>query len=203
MQPEGKFLKSLIEVSHIEFQSYDFYHHELIFSSGFAQQILGYSKDEYSKFSRKFYEDLIYPDDIPMMHEAINKIIHSSPGEIIEMTARYKRSNGNYIWMYTRKVVSERDKQGYPCTITTIAEDITKLIELQDQLKEKVKLLQAISYKNSHMLRSPVASIIGLINIIEEKDTMSPHNLKIFNFLKQAIEKLDSVVHEINEISQM
>ena len=61
-------------------------------------------------------------------------------------------------------MVVERDEKGYPSTITTVAEDITDMIDLQDQLREKIRLLESISYKNSHMLRSPVASIIGLIN---------------------------------------
>ncbi|HWZ15573.1 MAG TPA: PAS domain-containing protein [Mucilaginibacter sp.] len=202
MKPGGKFLKSLIEVSHIEFQAYDFQRHELIFSSGLGQRILGYSKEDYEKLSRDFYEKLIHPDDIPIMHQAIEKLIHSSPHEVIEMTARYRRSDGNYIWIYTRKLVSERNKKGEPRTITTIAEDITVMIQLRDELREKVELLESISYKNSHLVRSPVASIIGLINLIEEKDIISAHNMEILNYLKDAIEKLDAVIHEINDIIQ-
>jgi PAS domain S-box-containing protein len=71
------------------------------------------------------------------MHEAVDKIIHSSKGEIIEMTARYRRSDGNYVWIYTRKLVTKRNKKGEPHTITTVAEDITEVVKLQDQLREK------------------------------------------------------------------
>lgn len=202
MQADSQFLNSLIEVSHIEFQSYDIHRHEIIFSSGLAQQVLGYTKEEFYNFGRDIYEELIHPDDIEVMHKALDKIMHSQKNEIVEMTVRYRRSDGNYIWLYTRKLVSKRNKRGDPCTITTVAEDITNMVYLQEQLKEKVQLLRSISYKNSHLLRSPVASIIGLINLIEEKDITSSHNLQVFSFLKMAIEKLDAVVHEINEASQ-
>jgi len=202
MEPNKKFLRSLIEVSHIEFQSYDFHRHQIIFSSGLSQRVLGYSKDEFYKLSRNFYEGMIHPDDIPKVHEAIEKIIHSSGDEVIEMTARYRKADGNYIWLYTRKLVSERDKDGNPRTITTVAEDVTEMIQLQDEFREKVRQLELISYKNSHQIRSPVASIIGLINLIEVRDIASPHNLKIFTFLKQAIEKLDTVIREINDLCQ-
>ncbi len=202
MEPGKKFLKSLIEVSHIEFQSYDFKRHQLIFSSGLAQRILGYSKDEFYKLSRNYYEGMIHPDDIPMMREAIEKIIHSTDDEVIEMTARFRKADGNYIWLYTRKLVSERDKDGNPRTITTVAEDVTEMILLQDELREKVQQLELISYKNSHLIRSPVSSIIGLINLIEVREITSTHNLKIFTFLKQAIEKLDTVIREINDLCQ-
>jgi PAS domain S-box-containing protein len=202
MKNGDKFLKSLIEVAHIEFQSYDFYRHRVIFSSGLAERILGYSEQEFAEHSRNYYQDLIHPDDLQKMQESIDKIIQSVNGEIVEMTARYRRADGNYIWIYTRKMVVDRGEKDFPCTITTVAEDITDFIELQGQLREKIQVLESISYKNSHLLRSPVASIIGLINLIEEKDITSEHNMQIFNFLKQAIEKLDSVIHEINDLSR-
>ena len=74
MEPNKKFLRSLIEVSLIEFQSYDFHRLQIIFSSGLSQRVLGYSKDEFYKLSRNFYEGMIHPDDIPKVHEAIEKI---------------------------------------------------------------------------------------------------------------------------------
>ncbi len=203
MQSDSDKLRSIIEVSHVEFQSYDVQRHQLICSSGLAQKILGYTKEEYFKLSRDFYKDLVHPDDLQKVHNNIDKLIHSAKGEIVENTARYRRSDGNYIWLYTRKIISEWDEKGNPSTITTVAEDITDVLQLQDQLREKVEQLEAISYKNSHLVRSPVASIIGLVNLIEEKDITSEHNMQIFHFLKQAIEKLDSVIHEINDLSQV
>jgi len=201
MKNESEFLKSLIEVSHVEFQSYDFQLHKIICSSGVAEKILGYTTDEFYKLSLNFYEGLIHPDDKQKMQEAVDKIIHSAKGEIVEMTARFRRADGKYIWIYSRKIVSERDEQGNPSLITTVAEDITLVIDTQDKLREKVQQLESISYKNSHQIRSPVASIIGLINLVEEQDIASQHNLEVFDLLKQAIEKLDTVIHEINDIS--
>ncbi len=53
--------------------------------------------------------------------------------------------------------------------------------------------------KNSRLLRSPVASIIGLIDLVEERGIASEHNKRLFEFLKKAIMKLDSVIYEIND----
>ncbi len=202
MENESKFLKSIIEVSHVEIQSYDFQNHRIIFSSGIAEKVLGYTKEEFGEVSRNYYEGIIHPDDKEKFMASIDKIIHSSTGEIIELTARFRRVDGVYKWLYTRKMVCERDERGFPSLITTVAEDITEVIEMQNKLREKVQQLQSISYKNSHLIRSPVASIIGLINLIEEKDITSAHNMQIFNLLKQAMEKLDDVIHDINDITE-
>jgi len=48
-------------------------------------------------------------------------------------------------------------------------------------------------------LRNPVASIIGLINLIEEKNITSEHNLEVFGYLKQTIGKLDEIIRDIND----
>jgi PAS domain S-box-containing protein len=199
---DPRFIKSLIEVSHIEFQTYDVYHRHLLCSSGVAQKILGYTKEEFFRLSNDFYEGIVYPDDLQVVEENMNKLMHSAPGVIITMTIRMRKSDGDYIWIYTRKIVTERNEKGEPTTITSVAEDISDFIKVQNQLKEKVLQLEAISHVNSHMVRGPVASIIGLINLIEEKDIASPHNLQVFNYLKEAIEKLDNVIYEINDLSR-
>ncbi|MGV9003555.1 PAS domain-containing protein [Flavobacterium sp.] len=194
-------MKSLIEVSNTEFQSYDFNRSKVIFTSGLIQKLLGYSQEEFSTLSENFYEMIIHPDDRQMMYQNIDEIIESSEREIIEMTARYKKANGTYLLIYTRKIVTQRDERGRPITITTIAEDITELSRIENKLKEKSAQLEAISWKNSHLLRSPVANIIGLIDMIEIDEITSKNNLKVFKYMKEVIKTLDTIIHEINNIS--
>jgi len=199
----SKFLRSLFDVAHVEFQKYDLQHHKLIFSSGVALKVLGYTFDEYVGFSNDFYREIVHPDDWPKVQETCNKLIHSQKGEIIEMTVRLRKKEGSYIWAYSRQMVLENNVNGDVVSAIREVEDVTYMVELQDQLKEKVSQLQAVSYKNSHLLRSPVASIIGLINMVEEHGITSEHNMQIFEYLKQAIEKLDQVIHEINDTARI
>ena len=199
MKNTNKTISTFIDVSHLEYQMYDFFHRKIICSSGLAQNVLGYTEQEFVKLSNNFYETLIHPDDLDTMKKTVDIIINSSQGEIIENTCRFKKSDGSFIWVYTRKTVLERDSNGNPSIICTIAEDITEIIILENKLKEKIKQLNDISWKNSHLLRGPVATIIGLVNLIKESEITSQHNIQIFSYVKQAIEKLDLVIHEINE----
>lgn len=194
-----KTISTFIDISHIEYQTYDVVHGKMTCSSGLAHKVLGYTEQEMVKLSHNFYESLIHPDDLGASKKTIEKIIKSSSGEIIENTSRFKKSDGSYLWIYTRQSVVERDKNGNPLTIITIAEDITEFIKLENQLKDKIEQLYVISWKNSHLLRDPVASIIGLVNSIEEKEISSQHNLQVFKYMKQTLEKLDLVIHQINE----
>jgi PAS domain S-box-containing protein len=203
MRPGIKFLHSLFEVTHVEFQTYDLSNHKLVFSSGLAHQMLGYSENEYSNLSNDFYKNIVYPDDFQKVQQAIDKILQSKNGEVIEMTVRLRKSDGYYIWVYSRQMIYERNHKDHSCAIIREVEDITKLVELQNELKEKVEQLNVVSFKNSHLLRSPVASIIGLVDLIEEHGITGEHNMQIIHFLKEAITKLDNVIHEINDVARL
>jgi PAS domain S-box-containing protein len=201
MKPNNRFLRSVFEVAHVEFQEYDLDKHILHFSSGIAVKILDYTPAEYFALSKDFYIKIVHPDDLPIIQQTFNKLIRSKQGEIAEMTVRLLRHDGNYIWAYSRQMVLERKPNGDIKTIVREVEDVTYIIQLEDQLKQKVDKLQTISYQNSHLLRSPVASIIGLVNIIEEHGIVGDHNQQIFEYLKQTIEKLDNVIREINDVA--
>jgi PAS domain S-box-containing protein len=203
MKTSDKFLRSLFEVSHVEFQTYDLSNHKLIFSSGMLSKILGYSPEEYNRHSSDFYKELIHPADRQKVLDHIQKICYSSQGQIIEMTVRVRRIDGQYIWVYSRQMVMERNIHTGACVIIREVQDVTEYIKLQDALERKIEQLQVISYKNSHLVRSPVASILGLVNMIEEQGITGEHNMQVLSYLKKAIEKLDGLIHEINDLTKL
>ena len=191
------FIESVIEVSHVDFSSYDLKNHALIYSSGLASRLLGYSQEEMNAFAEDYNRTIIHPDDLAIVDKKLDEIMHSKPGQIVETIVRYKRKDGRYIWGYTRKLVAERDESGQPSKITTIAQDITELVSIQDELMRRVKELDEISYRNSHELRGPVASIIGLTNLLRDKGLIDQHFLEILDHLGSTVQKLDNVVSEL------
>src|SRR5476651_2511903 len=100
MRPGVKFLNSLFEVTHVEFQAYDLSHHKVVFSSGVACKMLGYAEDEYVNLSKDFYKNIVHPDDCQKVQETINRIIQSKNGEVIDMTVRLRKIDGGYLWLY-------------------------------------------------------------------------------------------------------
>lgn len=197
MKPGLKFLNSIFEVTHLEFQTYDITHHKLTFSSGLACRLLGYSEEEYEQLSVGFYKTIIHPDDVQTVQDTLQKISKANKGEVFEMTIRLLKSDGAYIWVYSRQMVYEH--RGQVTTIIREVEDVTRLIELKNELEQKVDQLKTVSYKNSHLLRGPVASILGLVDMVEDEGINGEHNRQIFRYLKETITKLDNVVYEIND----
>ena len=200
MKRQRQLLNSIFEVAHVQFHYYDVDHLRLICSSGVAEKVLGYSTEEFAALSGEYFKQLIHPDDWHLTNETAQKVLRSGPGEIVEMTARYRKASGEYIWVYTRRKVSKRTKTGHPKELIVMAEDVTEFVDLQLQLKEKVEQLEKISWKNSHELRAPVANILGLVGLLSKK-LEGQHNHQILLYLKQSIEKLDSVIREVNSIA--
>ena len=87
-----------------------------------------------------------------------------------------------------------------------ISEDITerKKYELErqvmiDDLILRNKKLEEFAFIVSHVLRAPVANILGLNSlIIEDPDSKD----KYLELLNQSVQKLDSVIRELNDVLQ-
>ncbi|MBS1531730.1 MAG: PAS domain-containing protein [Bacteroidetes bacterium] len=76
------------------------------------------------------------------------------------------------------------------------ARDITKRLKAEEALIEQNERLKNIASLSSHELRRPVASMLGLLNIIDNENFSNPEN-------QQIIEHLRTVGHEIDEVIRL
>ncbi|HEY4196127.1 MAG TPA: PAS domain S-box protein [Mucilaginibacter sp.] len=76
------------------------------------------------------------------------------------------------------------------------ARDITERLRTEEALIEQNERLKNIASLSSHELRRPVASMIGLLNIIDRDNFSNPEN-------EQIIEHLVTVTHEIDEVIRL
>jgi len=203
MKPDIKFLHTLLEIAHVEFQTYDLFNQKLVFSSGIARRFLGYSEEEYLQLSEHYSQTIIHPDDIDKVQNTIENVLKAQSGQIIDMTVRLRRSDGSFAWLYSRQMVYERSDNDQILTVIREIEDISQMIALQQSLQEKVNQLKVISFKNAHLIRGPVATIIGLIELIEERPISNQQNKEVLDFLKDTITKLDGIIHEINNEARL
>jgi PAS domain S-box-containing protein len=76
------------------------------------------------------------------------------------------------------------------------ARDITKWLETEKAIVEQNERLRHIASLTSHELRRPVASMLGLINILDRRNFFNPDN-------KEVIEHLFTVANEIDEVIRL
>ena len=196
------FIQSIINISPLEYEAFDLLKNSLTYSSGLAEKLTGYTREELIKLSRDHFQALIHFDDREKVAANFQRLKQSSPGEIIETICRVKKADGSYMWVRTREQVYERDEQGRAWKIASVAEDVSEKMALEQKLEETVALLEKISYKNSHDVRGPVASILGLIHLISNENFVGEYDRMIIGHLKRSVSKLDSIIWEIEQISQ-
>lgn len=84
--------------------------------------------------------------------------------------------------------------------VVCVYHDITDEINQLEQLKKYNEKLEEIAFKASHEVRAPVASILGLMQLIDFND-LSPSNKAALQHMKSSVEKLDKTVRDIVKVS--
>lgn len=78
-----------------------------------------------------------------------------------------------------------------------------RTLELKKAIEELSKQnqdLQQFSYIVSHNLRSPVARILGLVNILDYKQIQDEYNRQILSFLSEVSLSLDIIIKDLTQI---
>lgn len=156
----------------------------------------GYTKDE-------FYNMTIL-DIRPLEHA----------GKVVESANNFEtpyKNSGN--WHHKRKdgsdihvhITSHLTQSNNEQHVMIMAKDITKRLKTESQLKqanEELKrqneILREISWSQSHNVRRPLASILGLLNVLRISNNELEKELCI-NYIEISAAELDIMVYEINE----
>lgn len=88
------------------------------------------------------------------------------------------------------------NEKGEITGVGCFAHNITERVKINRAITEKNERLQNIASLSSHELRRPVATMLGLINILDKEDFYNPEN-------KQIIEHILSVGLEIDDVIRL
>ena len=164
-------------------------------------KMTGYSQNELN--IRKLRE-ITHPKDLPRDIIQLRRVLNGE-SEGYSMRTRYIHKNGATIWLnLSLSVVKDDDKN--PAFIVMFIENISDQVEAEEMLRqtlEELKIsnyeLDQFVYKASHDLRSPLTSILGLLNIAEiDKENAVSH----IKMIRGRIHKLDEFVQSIINYSQ-
>lgn len=75
--------------------------------------------------------------------------------------------------------------------------DISERVSYMKAIELRNKQLQEIAYTQSHIVRAPLARILGIINLIRELDVIPPNSEELLNYLFMSASELDDVIKGI------
>ncbi len=164
-----------------------------------------YFKHKFRHISDDFYgvelERTISMDDFDVCNEAVKKCIEDE--SLVERVyVRKPDGEGEYFWTCWDFSLY-KNNNGEPKGILCVGHDITDLKLMTERSKKSEKkvlnqiaIMESIAWSQSHIVRKPLANILGLVNIILEEEDPKNQEL-LFKFLKESTEELDEVVKNI------
>lgn len=143
----------------------------------------------------------IHLEDFEACNVAVKKCVDDE--SLVERVyVRKPDGKGEYFWT-SWDFSLHRDVDGNPIGILCIGHDITDLQLITEKSKKSEKkilnqiaLMENIAWSQSHIVRKPLANILGLINIILEEEDSNDQEM-LFKLLKESTEELDEVVKNI------
>ncbi|MEJ6979661.1 PAS domain S-box protein [Pedobacter sp. P351] len=176
------------------------------FTNMFGHQILN------NRTSIVFWGELVHPEDFKRVNGSLSNAVS---GELNrwEEEYRFKRSNGDYVYVRDRGFVV-RDEKGNAIRMVGSMADITerklgeiKLKELNAQLNSFMselistnQELEQFSYIVSHNLRAPVANLMSLARLLKENSVTADEMADLITGILSSSERLDEVIADLNLI---
>lgn len=192
-------LRGIIRVSLSSLNVYDFISKRLAYSAGLVFEKLGYQEEEFLALTANFFEQVLHPDDQEKITRHLLQIRHSKPNQVFENVIRLRDKQNTYHSILIKDSVLVRSETGEIVQVIGSAMDITEYVNLKKRLDEYLQFLEELSFKNSHAVRGPVATIMGLINLIKLENPSTTSLLELINYLDRTVNKLDQIITEFGE----
>lgn len=142
----------------------------------------------------------IHPKDRESVLQSIYLAIDSLEQSNWIAEYRYQKSDGTFADVIDRGIIL-RDENGKPIRMVGAMNDITerKNFEISRnkyvrQIEAQNKKLKNIAWTQSHIVRAPLARMLGIMNVIEESDKSLDDTLMWLKHLRESANELDEII---------
>lgn len=148
-----------------------------------------------------WWRERVHPDDIETTTDIVDYCVQTKESR---WTAeyRFRCADGNY------KTVLDRgflifNEQGQPMRMIGSMQDITERMKYIHTIEEHNKRLREIAWTQSHVVRAPLARIMGLVPLIADEDTDIDTRQILLSHLLISADELDEIIRQIIMRSQL
>jgi hypothetical protein len=144
----------------------------------------------------KHFSVTLHPEDVEICAQAGGECF-ANPGKLISVTLRKHDGRGGFVTTQW-EMQSFFNEDGQPEGIFCIGYNITEFVSTQSRLDSAHTQLNAIGHIQSHVVRKPLANIIGLADLIQE-EVLDERLSHLCEMLKISSIELDEAVKEISD----
>ena len=165
---------------------------KIIYQSAAVGRIGGYASEE---IKDETIFEFIHPEDVPRSIELFKKA-QALPGVPLNGQYRSLHKDGRYIWI-EGTITNLLHNESVNAYIINY-HDITERVKYLNDIEEQNKKLREIAWIQSHVVRAPLARMMGLVNVLREIEMDPDEFEKWVGFFNTTADELDAIVHDIS-----
>lgn len=150
----------------------------------------GYSKEEFLSMT---VLEISPPEDVEKVKEEILKLREDLP-PFSQEVFRHRKKDGGIIKVEIKSNIVEFE--GRRAEIV-LAHDITERINYISDIVDKNKRLQEIAWIQSHVVRAPLARLMGLVNAMSDSVEDEKDYQKLYRLIMKSANELDGIIRDI------
>ena len=187
---------------------------KILYNEGITN-LFGYEKTKIKNIE-DWWKTKTHPDDLQIVLEAVAAAFKKQSYNL-QLEYRFRCADESFKYIYNRAFVIY-DEHKKPCRMIGAMQDVSKLkeneislIELNENLQKQTKelsisneelegrnqVLQDIAWTQSHIVRAPLARMMGIVSIIRDLRVESPDYEEWINHFTTSANELDNIIKVI------
>lgn len=158
-----------------------------------AIQKYGYSKEEFLGLN---IMDIRPENEIPDLLQYLEEF-RKSENEGYTRLAKHLKKNGEIMDVeISPAIIKTKDMEAALALVNDLTDKISYIRKIEDQNKT----FKEIAWIQSHVVRAPLARIMGLVTLLESTlEKLSDENRELVNFISISANELDTIIREIGK----
>lgn len=195
LEESEKRYRELFELSPLPMWVYDLQTLQFLDINHAAITAYGYTRDQ---FLSKTIKDIRPVEDIPALEESVYRRKERS-GLFFSGVYRHLKKNGELIEV---EISSNKIQyNGIPAVLVLVV-DVTLRNKYIGAIEIQNSKLKEIAWIQSHVVRAPLARLIGLVDLLEMEKRDNPEKTvasfeELFGYIKTSASELDEIIKEI------
>ena len=188
----------------IELKNLDANNNPATYISGKAVNFYGYTEEELIASPSLWYEAL-HPDDVKLVLDS-NAQLYGTRKSVSRIYRSRNAKTGEYLWLldFIKPVLNEAGEihmlYGSIKNITELKIKEAELNKTASELNDRYNELMQFNYIVSHNLRTPIADIKGLSEIMTMPGISDADKASVIQNIRVSINKMDDLIKDLNVI---
>ena len=157
-----------------------------------------------SQFTQSQFDwmNLIHPDDIDEFNRIQQIALQNPQTHFWEHEYRMLNSTGQFSYVNSKGYIV-RDENGSAIRIIGASQDISERMTHLKAIEAQNKQLQEIAWIQSHIVRAPLARIMGLINLLKIEEEIPVDMKQLLEYILSSAKEFDEIIKTISNKSQV